>query len=69
MITPLTTSQTISLERLKGNLAKLGDYESWTVIINNENKEEWLSIITLALRANELVTEQWRKGPKSVVEL
>lgn len=38
-----------------------------SITIDKDNYEMWLNILSMAERANEIVTSQWRRGGDSVV--
>lgn len=70
MITvPLTYSEEKLLRETK-RLIRDNNFtfdEKIIITITEDNKEAWMNILLFAERANEIVTEQWRKGDKSIV--
>lgn len=63
MITqPLTSNEE---EILRQNIKAIENGYKCKIRIDETNQEVWLNIFKMAERANELVTKQWRKSPKS----
>lgn len=63
MTQPLSLPEVRQIEKLRADVNKIGSdliFRQVQVIVNEDNRELWLTILDLALEANEGKQKEWR---------